>query len=250
VPIEQGTTQTLSGTYNFDPSVADLFLRAFFLLGIMPPEVTRSHVIQARRALNYVLSQYSNKGTLQWTIDLQTIALIAPTGGVGVGQYSPPANTVMMLDTYFTLINGGGAGINIDRIMTPMSRDDYAEIPNKLQPGTPTRYWFQRTIPPTIFIWNPWIGTPPAQISYWRMRRFQDATPQMGQQPDVEYRFINVLAWDLAIALAPGYKPELVAQPGNFLERSRDKAWDEAAGSNRDDTPITITPRMGGYWRP
>lgn len=239
-----------SGTYTFAPSNADLFLEAFGRCGIEPPAVLRGHIIHARRSLNFLLTSWANRGVNLWAVDLQTIQLQAPVDGVGVAVYTVPANTVAMLDTYLSIIDGGGPGINTDRIMLPMARDEYAQMPEKLQPGIPTRYWFERIIPPQVTIWQPPLfGADFNVISYYRMRRLQDASPQMGEQPDIEYRFYDALAAELAVRLAEKYAPAMVAQAGNRLERAAKDAWMLAAESNRDDAPMRVQPAMSGYWR-
>lgn len=248
---------TTSGTYTYNPSIADLFLEAFSRLGIQPSNVTRAHVAQARRSTNLQFVAWANRGVSLWAIDLQTINLVA-----GQAAYPVDNATLTVLDVYYSQIGGGGAGVDADRIMTPMSRTDYAEIPNKLQQGQPTRYWFEKlavatpqggtATGPLMTIWQPPLSgqiAPNFVVKFWRFRRMQDAVPQMAQQPDIHYRFLDVFAAELAVRLAEKFKPELVAQPGNRLERAAQKAWEEASETDREDTPITIVPMLGGYGR-
>lgn len=248
-----------SGLYAYDPSLADLFLESFGRIGIMGPALTRGHIWQARRSTNLQMVAWANRGVNLWAVDLQVIPLVA-----GQAQYPIDPATISVLDVYYNQVNGGGAGVDADRIMVPMSRDDYAEIPNKLQQGTPTRYWFEKlavssgtlnggaATGPVMTIWQPPLGSqvaPTYNVKFYRMRRMQDAAPESGQQPDLHYRFLDAFSAELAERLAEKFKPEMVAQPGNRLERAAKKAWDEAAETDREDTPISIVPMLGGYGR-
>jgi hypothetical protein len=240
---------TTSGTYQWSPSIADLFLESFARIGVQPPNVTRAHVAHARRSTNLLSVAWTNRGINLWAIDLQTINLLP-----GIATYPVPPETMTVLDVYYSQVNGAGAGLNADRIMTPMSRDDYAEIPNKLQPGAPTRYWFEKLADSNgnITIWQPPLAeqaSPNFVVNYYRFRRMQDAVPTMGQTPDIHYRFLDVFAAELAVRLAEKFKPELIAQPGNRLERAAAQAWQEASETDREDTPISIMPMLGGYGR-
>lgn len=248
---------TTSGTYLYNPSIADLFLEAFGRINIFGAQITRDHIFHARRSTNLMFVAWANRGIALWAIDLQTISLAA-----GQATYTVDPATIAVLDVYYSQVNGGGVGVNADRIMTPMSRTEYAEIPNKLQTGTPTRYWFEKLAVetpaggalsgPTMTIWQPALPSqiaPNFVINFYRFRRMQDAVPQMGQQPDIHYRFLDAFAAELAVRLAQKFKPELLANPNNSLERSKKETWDEAVETDQEDAPLTITPMLGGYWR-
>jgi hypothetical protein len=235
-----GTSQS----YDFNPSIADLFLESFARCEVFPPAITRSHIVQARRSLNYLLVSWTNKPPALWAVDLQTINLQA-----GVASYPVDPSTMSVLDVYYTQVDAAGPGVNADRLMTPMGRSDYAEIPNKMLAGTPTRYWFQKLAGSAaqMTIWAPPLATevaPNFLVSFYRLRRLQDASPTMGQQPDVHYRALDVLAAELAVRLSIKYKPEKY----QLLKAEAKEAWDLFATTDQEDSPISVLPVMRGYW--
>lgn len=241
-----------SGTYSFNPSVAETIVEAFSRCEKPASELTREMMFEARRSVNYELVKWSNRGINLWAVDLQSIPILA---GVGVYTGTPqgvPPETVAVLDCYWSQRNGFGAGVNNDRLMLPMSRDEYAEYPNKLAQGIPTRYWFERTIPPQMVIYQtPSTGqdsttaNTPYFIDYYRLRRLQDAAPTTGQTADVEYRFLDALAAGLSLRLCLKYKPEKY----QILKAEAEESWAFAASANRDDSPITVSPQIQRYWR-
>lgn len=108
------TNQTTSKTFNFSPSGAEFILSAFSRIQVRPTELTQNHMYNARMALNFVLSEWSNNTPNLWEVDLQTMPL-----SQGVATYSVPAATVMILDLYVSTNS-------IDRILWPVSRTEYA----------------------------------------------------------------------------------------------------------------------------
>ena len=141
---------TSSGTQNFDLSNAEIIFEAFDRIRVRPPEITRHHLVSARRSLNLELQRWSNLGVNLWEVVNTTLNLVS-----GQATYSLPSNFVTMLEMIFTTVNGNGAGYNYDRILSPITRTQYADLPNKLQPGLPTQYWVQRLEAPVVTLWQP-----------------------------------------------------------------------------------------------
>jgi len=153
-----------SGTYTFNPGLGELTLYAYNLIGVRNTAVLQEHMEAARMATNMMLARWSNQGVNLWAVDLVTTNLTT-----GVATYSVDANTVMILDAYMVDQN---SGTNIDRIILPVSRTEYASYPNKTQQGFPTVYWFDRLLNPTVTLWPvPNTDNGPSQLKYYRVRR-------------------------------------------------------------------------------
>lgn len=235
------TLGVTSGQYLFNPPVSDIFLEAFSRIGIRGTAITRRHVIEARRSINIELSVWSNgPGPNLWEVQLSTINLIA-----GQATYTLPATTMSMLDVYYTTVNGGGAGVNIDRVMLPISRTQYSMIPNKAQAGTPTVYWFERLNPPTITFWEPpETGAPTQVVSFYWLKQIMDANPVNGQIPDITYRFIDALCAGLAVRLAEKFAPERLQEKMKMF----DITWTKALSTDQENAPVSFMPTLSGYW--
>ena len=234
------TLGTTSGTYLFAPPVSNLVLEAFSRCLIRGTAITRRHMYEATQSINYVLTDWSNRGVNLWEVDLQTLAITA-----GTPTYNLPVTTVTVLDVYRTVVDGGGAGQNIDNIMLPMSRTQYAMIPNKDEQGTPTLFWFNRQTTPQLTFWLvPNEGTPDFEISYYRLKRVMDANPVNGQIPEVPFWFSEALVSDLAAAIAEKFAPALWKDKVN---KARD-AWNRAISIDQENAPMEVRPLLNNYW--
>jgi hypothetical protein len=230
----------LTGTYNFNPGLGGILAYALGRCGIQRPDIRDTHLADAAMAANLILQDWGNTQPNFWTVELSTITLIPNTP-----TYTLSAQTIMVLDAYITL-NSGGAAQN--RIMTSVGRSEYAAYPQPLQQGTPSVYWFDRVLPPTLtFYLNPDASTA-YTVSYYWVRQLQDATTDNSFTVDIPYRFLMAFADALAAELAFTYAPP----PPLTLAALQAKA---AASKKRADeqdverVPMYITPTMASYYR-
>jgi hypothetical protein len=229
---------TTSGTYAYNPSLGELTLYAFNLCGVRNTALAQEHMSSAKTAANLMLSSWSNKGVNLWKVDLVTVPLVT-----GTSTYSVDSSTVMILDAYVTTTSGGQ---DIDRIILPVSRSEYASYPNKEQQGFPTTYWFDRLISPTITIWPvPNTSNGPTSLSYYRVTQVQDSNFVSGQTVDIPYRWLEAFAMGLAYRLAMVWAQPLVGQ----LKPLADEAWGNAAQQDTEYVQMYISPQISGYFR-
>lgn len=227
-----------SGTYTFNPSLGELTLYAYNLIGVRNTALLQEHLEAARMATNMMLARWSNQGVNLWAVDLITTPLVT-----NQKTYSVDANTVMILDAYVTDQNSGA---NIDRIILPVSRTEYASYPNKDQQGFPTVYWFDRLLSPTVTLWPvPNTDNGPSDLKYYRVRRLQDSNLQNGEQVEIPYLWMEAFAYGLAQRLAMVWSPEKVA----LLKPLADESYDIAALQNVEQAQQYISPVISGYFR-
>lgn len=227
-----------SGTYTFNPSLGELTLYAYNLVGVRNTALLQEHFEAARMATNLMLARWSNQGVNLWAVDLITTPL-----QTGVSTYPVDANTVVMLDAYVT---DSSSGQNIDRIILPISRTEYASYPNKQQQGFPTVFWFDRLLSPTVTIWPvPNVDNGPQYLKYYRVRRLQDANLSGAQEVEIPYLWMEAFAYGLANRLAMVWAPEKVA----LLKPLADEAYDIASAQNVETAQQYISPQLAGYFR-
>lgn len=239
------TPGTSSGTQTFSPSNAQIVFEAFDRIGIRPPEVTRHHMQSAQTSFNLELQAWSNRGGVNlWEMVQAQLTLVEAQA-----TYTLPQNLVTITEMFYTTVNGNGAGYNSDRIMVPITRTQYAMIPNKLQPGTPTQYWLERLESPVVTIWQPpFAGTPAYVINYNYLQRIDDAFLASGQIPDIVYRATDALCAALAYRLAVKFAaPERAAALVPFLKGEAQEAWNDFVTNDQEDGPMIMQPNVGGY---
>jgi hypothetical protein len=228
-----------TGTYTFNPSLGELTLYAYNLIGVRNTALLQEHMEAARMASNLMCSNWSNRGVNLWAVDLITVPLVQ-----GQATYSVDANTVMILDAYMEIDNGGGQPI--DRIIMPVSRTEYASYPNKEQEGFTTTFWFDRLISPTITLWPVPDGSSAQYLKYYRVRQIQDSALQNGTQVEIPFLWLDAFAYGLAARLAVIWSPDKVA----MLKPLADEAYQVAAEQNIEQAQQYISPQIMGYYRP
>lgn len=233
-----------SGTYNFTLANSDIVLEAFERALIAPTEITSRHMITARRSLNLELQTWSNKGPNLPYIYLYNIPLVQ-----GQATYTLPVTTISVLDVYFSTPQTTPANTFIDRIMEPISRDDYAAFPNKSQQGFPTTYWFNRVNIPTLTVYQTPNVSAPYAINLYVMRQVQDANLGMGETPDINYRFQDALCARLAARLAEKFPKAQWPNREKELMAKAQAAWAEASAEDVEKVTLHIQPDVSPYWQ-
>lgn len=223
-----------SGTYTFNPSLGELTIYAYQLIGIRPTALLQEHMEAARTASNMMLANWSNRGVNLWQVDLVTVPLVQ-----GTATYSVSADTVVMLDAY---IEYGSPAI--DRIILPVSRTEYASYPNKTQQGFPTTFWFDRLLSPTVTLWPVPDGTQ-TSLKYYRVVRLQDANMSGTENIDIPPIWLEAFAYGLAQRLALIWAPDKVVA----LKPMADEAYNIASSQNVETANQYISPQISGYWR-
>ena len=236
-----------SDTYTFNPGLGELTLYAYNLIGIRNTSVLQEHMEAARMASNMLCSRWSNMGVNLWAVDLVTTPLVTDQA-----TYAVDGNTVAILDAY---VQNDDSGANIDRIILPVSRTEYASYPNKEQQGFPTVYWFDRLISssrstgsagPSVTLWPvPNTDNGPQYLKYYRVRQIQDSALQNGQTVEVPDLWLEAVAYGLALRLAQIWNPQAVA----MIKPMADESYQIAADQNIEQAATYISPMISGYFR-
>jgi hypothetical protein len=227
---------TTSGTYAFNPSLGELTLYAYNLIGVRNTAVLQEHMTAARMASNLLLANWANRGVNLWAVDLVTVPLVQ-----GQATYSVDGNTVVMLDAYIETVTDGVA---TDRIILPVSRTEYASYPNKEQQGFPTVFWLDRLIAPEVTLW-PVPNGQQTYLKYYRVRQIQDANLTSGQTVEIPYLWLDAFANNLAARLAMIWNPQMI----QILKPIADESYQIAADQNVETAQQYISPMTSGYFR-
>ena len=227
-----------SGTYNFSPSLGEIVIYAYNLVGIRGTALLQEHMESARMATNMMLSRWSNQGVDLWSVELVSVPLVA-----GQTTYTVNPNTVMILDAYVTIDNGISAPI--DRIILPVSRTEYASYPNKTQQGFTTVFWFDRILNPTVTLWPVPDGTSAQYLKYYKVNQMQDANLANGEQVEIPYLWLEAFAHGLAARLAMIWNPQMAPA----LKTIADESYQIAALQNVENVAVYISPGVSSYYR-
>lgn len=239
---------TSSGTYGFQLPEVSSTIEAFDRIGILPLQITTHQMLSARTSQNLLFIEWENEGFPAWKVTSGTINLVA-----GTGTYSLPTNLVMLTELWYSTVNGGGAGINSDRIMFPITRSQWAQIVNKNQTGTPTQYWFEMTATPRINIWQaPAVGAPSYVLNWYGIQQMQDATMTGSESPDVVRRAFDALCAGMAYRLCEKFGPK-DPQAKQAMMAEKKSLYDDAKNAmyrrDQEPGPMILQPNVSPYTR-
>lgn len=130
-----------------------------------------------------------------------------------------------------------------------LNRDSYVNQSNKVFPGRPSSYYFQRNLPqPVVNLWPaPFSASEQAQLVLWRHRQIMD-TENLQQQVEIPDRWLEAIINGLAARVAaetPAVDAALMPVLEQKAAMSVQRAWD---GDN-DGSPIQINPGIRAYTR-
>ncbi len=244
---------TVVSTATFNLNLAELVEEAFERCG---SELRTGYDLRtARRSLNLLFADWSNRGINMWTIEQGQIPLVQ-----GQSTYDLPVDTVDLLE-HVIRTQAGQVNNQADLTITRISVSTYATIPNKLQQARPIQVWVNRqsgadyagtttTTPPAgvdypkIVVWpTPDQGSaldPYYTFVYWRLRRIHDGGNGVNTM-DVPFRFLPCLVAGLSYYLAlkiPGAAERLPV-----LKQQYDEAWQLAADEDREKAAVRFVPR-------
>ena len=132
-----------------------------------------------------------------------------------------------------------------DRVITPISRTDYADQPDKATQAYPTTYWYDRQINPLVTLWPVPDQNGPYVLNLYTVTQPQDAVLNGGTGLNIPYRFFEAFAAGLARRLARKYAPALAAE----LLVEEQMAWSEAADEDIEGVALMLRPGMDSYFR-
>lgn len=218
---------TTSGTYVWNIDIADLIEEAYERAGL---EARTGYDFRtARRSLNILSAEWSNRGLNLWTVQENTLVLTP-----GTKTYSLPANTIDVIETMIRVTSSGSA---LDYTVSRIGVGDYASLPNKNTTGRPLQIYVNRQISPEFTLWP--VPDLPYTILYWTMRRIQDSTTATDNM-DIPVRFVPAIAAGLAYQIAlkrPEVMNRLPTLKQEYLEQ-----FQLAADEDRGREPARFVP--------
>lgn len=213
---------TTSGSRDFNLDVAELIEEAYERCGL---EVRTGYDAKtARRSLNLMFAEWTNRGLNLWTVAQGTTTVTQ-----GTATYTLAADVADILDM---VLRRDGTDYEMERL----SRGDYFDFPNKTDQGRPSQFYFDRQIQPVINLWQtPENSTD--QLVYYYVRRIEDADT-LQNTTAVPFRFYPCMVAGLAYYLAVKKAPERI----QILKAMYEEEFQRAAEEDEDRVPLKLQP--------
>ena len=238
------TPTASSGTNTFNPAIDDIIEEAFERTNIRGTR-TGYQLRSARRSLNIMFQEWENRGVHLWKVKLAQIPLI-----LGQAEYSYSTDSInfpndmsQILEAYYR--NNSTTTAPQDISLTSLSRSQYNATPNKLTQGTPSQYYVDRKINPSIFLY----ATPSSSVSstttpssfqfcFYYLSKIQNPGAYTNVS-DVVNRFYPCMMSGLAYYLSMKFSPERTLD----LERIYESEMLRALDADNQGTSTFISPQ-------
>ena len=238
------TIPPTSETTEYNPQIDDIIEEAFERTGVMGTR-TGYQLRSARRSLNIMFQEWGNRGVHLWKVKLAKIPLVEGQAEYNFASDSTnfPQDIDSVLEAYYR--NNSDATAPQDIALTKIDRSAYSQTPNKLAKGTPSQYYVERKINPSIFLYT----TPSSSVSstttpsnfqfcFYYLAKIQDAG-SYNFTSDVVNRFYPCMMSGLAYYLSQKYSPDRSQE----LERRYESELLRALDADNQGTSTFISPQ-------
>ena len=210
---------TTSGTTTFGKTfyIDDIIEEAYERCGIRG--VAGYQLKTARRSLNILFQEWSNRGLHFWEIAENTFTLVDAqnvyTAWRATGDGTSDATAIYGVDDILETsyrVNSGTVS-QTDTPLTKISRSQYAALSNREAKGQPSQFWVQRFIDKvtvTLYL-TPGSTQAGNLVHFWYVKRVQD-TGSYFNAADVPYNYIPAMCAGLAYYLSLKYSVDRTQQ--------------------------------------
>jgi|TARA_E500000318_G_scaffold83273_2_gene78863 hypothetical protein len=223
------TTNSTSGTYNFNLEIGDVIQEATEMIGgeITLGEEPRS----ARRSINLILNDWQNRGVCLWTTNTTIVSIAASTTAINLGNN--------ISDVMQVVINRDNTDLNLTRI----SYEQYLILPNKGQTGRPSQYAIKRFADNVeLYMWA-LSDNNTSKLKIEKIDYMQDVTKSAVQNADMPRRFLPSLTTGLAYYMSLK-RPGITEARATFLKKEYEERLAFAMTEDKERASLYITPRM------
>jgi hypothetical protein len=216
-----------SGTRAFSLDVATAIEEAYELAGL---EARTSYdAVTARRSLNIMFADWSNRGIQMWEVAKEELTLTQ-----GTNQYTINAYDIDILDAYIErTVNDTVTDYTLSRV----DRNEYISVPNKNTQARATEFWLERLIEPVIHLY-PTPDNSTDKLVYYVWRRIQDNTAQINDI-DIPSRFIPCVVSGLAYYLCLKKNVQKLA----IMKEQYEQDLANALRYDEDRSPLRLVPK-------
>jgi hypothetical protein len=238
----------VTGTFAFNPQLADHIDEAFERCGVDPADLKARHIRSAIRSANLVFADWQNFGHKQ-----HTLVKHSQTLSVGDESFQLPVGGI---DIFHATLKRDGR----ESEMYPIARSDYNALHDKSLQGRPDRYFVNRgdftgdAPRSTVFLWQA-AERVTDTIELWYIRKTQDAG-DMSNTLDLTSAYQEAFACGMAFHLSRKFAPDSVNRlKGDYLGENYDEyknsnpggAMGRAIAEDRDTGDAVLRVRYDRY---
>lgn len=193
-----------SGTFTYQPPLAELFDEVIETAGINPSVTGTTHIKSFCRSLRLMLnSEWSTLGIRNWMVAEE----IAHTVAVGENFFLLAVGDIDIVEAVLRRPGAGLTANPTDTEMYAITRNEYLTIANKNDQGRPDRYWVERLVRPKVHYWQAGSNTTD-QIVYNVFRQNQDVSGSLNDTLGIPTIAYDALTAGMAARMALKWNPQ------------------------------------------
>jgi len=220
-----------SGTRTFTLYVDEIIEEAYSRIG--GETITGKESSSARRSLNLLFKEWSNRSIQLWSVSESTQTLTSGTANYTLNSY-----TIDVEEAVISVTNADGTRTDFE--MERISRDDYLRIPDKSNSGRPSQYFVDKQITPVIFLYP----TPDSADTFrYKERKALEDITAATESVDIPNRFLPCAISGLAYYLSLK-RPQIEMQRRQELKMLYEEEFNRAMQDNREKVDLKITPDL------
>lgn len=221
-----------SGTKTSTLYVDEIIDEALSRIGSEP--TTGKEASSARRTLNIMMREWTNRGIQLWTIDETT-----QTVTEGTSNYTLDSYTLDILEAVISRTeNSQRTDFQMDRI----NREDYLNIPVKATKGRPSQFFLDmQRAAPVIYLY-PTPDNSTDVFRYSRRNRIEDITAST-ESIDIPDSFLPCAVSGLAFYMAQK-RPQIDINRRQELKLQYEEEFKRAIDDGREKVDLKIYPKL------
>tara|TARA_R110000751_G_scaffold1248_2_gene4798 strand:- start:303 stop:1001 length:699 start_codon:yes stop_codon:yes gene_type:complete len=229
-----------SGTTAFNLDISDIMEEAYDLCGL---ELRSGYSYRgAKRALNLVFLEWQNKGLNLWTVEQDSITVVA-----GTSSYTVITGALDIVDV-FIRTDSGDTNKQFDQRLNRISRTEYNHQATKLNQSKPTQFYVDKDNDSVkIILWSTPDSNESYLLVYDYVKRIEDVGSVASNNADVPARYLPCLTYALAYNLA--CKSPEAQQRVPMIKLRYDELWNDVSDADREKASVRFVPdlTMSGY---
>lgn len=228
-----------SGTYIFNPDLAEMVDEAMERARIDPAHVTARHILSARRSMRFMFADWATDDYHNFRIVRNNFTLVqSQTEYVAGTDFDTP---FAMLDIIDVVLRRDG----IDTPIEFMSRQELLNIPEKDIEGRADRVFIDKKRDGiTMTFWtSPENSTD--EVHFDAVIKFEDSDTA-ADNADIPYQMYDAFAYGLAFRLAEKYAPPELEEA---LYGKAQIAFRKGTNATRERGDVRIIPESGSRRR-
>lgn len=222
-----------SGTFIFNPDLAELVDEALERCRIDPAKITSRHILSARRSMRFMCSEWATQDYHDFRIVRDSFTLVQSqatyTGGVDFDVTDN--NLIDILDVSLTRSS-------VDTPVEFTSRDAYDDIPDKTTEGRPDRVFVDKQRGQIVLTFWPVPENSTDVITYDAVRKFEDFDTA-ADNADIPYYMYDAFAYGLAFRLAEKFG---VPDMESALYQKAQMAFRNGTNASRERRDVRLMP--------